>query len=329
MKFNNETLKTAVKGWVRDSKKSEIKYGHISDWDVSNVTDMSEMFKDASKFNQDLSKWDVRNVTNMSYMFSCAKSFNQDIGNWDVSRVIDMTYMFVCAESFNQDIGNWDVSRVKDMTYMFSWAESFNQDIGNWDVNSLTCRSGMFYSCADFNQDVKSWKWFNDGLTKMVWQTGNGMFVSTDKFIDELKKHIDTHDETAEIEVLTSGVREEYFKSGTWKNKKFKMKGSIPLKNAIYQFDGTLSDFIEQIGTEKITELDGSILDLYHIGDDGGSYEVDETIWDPKLTKEEESEFNKYYLLNFLMDVDAEEIFEKGCIYEINVKLGIKTVSLT
>ena len=36
----------------------------LSKWDVSAVTDMRNMFSDASAFNQDLSKWDVSAVTN-------------------------------------------------------------------------------------------------------------------------------------------------------------------------------------------------------------------------------------------------------------------------
>ncbi len=44
--------------------------GDISDWDVSDVTDMSGMFSDADSFNGDISDWDVSNVTDMSHMFS-------------------------------------------------------------------------------------------------------------------------------------------------------------------------------------------------------------------------------------------------------------------
>ena len=73
------------------------------DWDVSNVTDMSEMFRSADSFNQDIGSWDTSNVTDMSSMFSGA-SFNGDIGSWDVS-VTNMTYMFFGLSSFNQDIG--------------------------------------------------------------------------------------------------------------------------------------------------------------------------------------------------------------------------------
>lgn len=38
--------------------------GDISSWDVSNVTTMFEMFKDASDFNQDLSNWETDKVSN-------------------------------------------------------------------------------------------------------------------------------------------------------------------------------------------------------------------------------------------------------------------------
>jgi surface protein len=47
---------------------SSIFNGVISDWDVSNVTDMSYMFKQ-SQFKGDISEWDVSNVTDMTQMF--------------------------------------------------------------------------------------------------------------------------------------------------------------------------------------------------------------------------------------------------------------------
>ena len=40
-----------------------------------------------SAFNSDISNWDVSNVTTMVEMFKNATSFNQDLSNWDVSNV--------------------------------------------------------------------------------------------------------------------------------------------------------------------------------------------------------------------------------------------------
>ena len=46
-----------------------------------------------SKFNGDISNWDVSNVTNMECMFAWSK-FNGDISNWDVSNVTNNVNMF-------------------------------------------------------------------------------------------------------------------------------------------------------------------------------------------------------------------------------------------
>ena len=64
----NDNIKQAVDEWCKDNSENKInsikKYGPISKWDVSNVTNMSEMFYKAKEFNQDISGWDVSKVTN-------------------------------------------------------------------------------------------------------------------------------------------------------------------------------------------------------------------------------------------------------------------------
>ena len=89
MKFNNETLRAAVNEWLYDAAAGEATYGHISSWDTSEVTDMSQLFK--------------YGLDSIAFF---AKSFNHPIGDWDVSNVNNMSEMFFCAEAFNQPIGN-------------------------------------------------------------------------------------------------------------------------------------------------------------------------------------------------------------------------------
>ena len=102
------------------------------------------MFAGATAFNADISRWDVSHVTDMSEMFYYTKSFNADISKWDVSRVTDMHEMFVGATSFNVDLSKWDVSRVTTMSRMFYYASSFRQTLcGEW-VFSTADKSNMF-----------------------------------------------------------------------------------------------------------------------------------------------------------------------------------------
>jgi len=135
------------------------------------VTDMYNMFKSATAFNQPIDSWDVSNVTNMISMFYQATTFNQPIGSWDVSSVTTMVTMFNNATAFNQPIGSWEVSNVIYMGFMFRSATSFNQPIGSWDVSNVTDMYSMFKSTTAFNQSIESWN--VSKVTNMV-----GMFTN-------------------------------------------------------------------------------------------------------------------------------------------------------
>mgnify|MGYP001205702413 CR=1 FL=1 len=152
---NRDELKTAVDEWIEDSESANSTYGHISTWDTSLVTDMTELFYYNQTFNDDISNWDVSSVTTTEKMFKFAESFDQDLSGWDVSNVVYMNEMFYYATDFNQDIGYWDVSSVTDMNGMFAYAYAFNQDISSWDVSSVTDMDGMFYDAESLSDSNK------------------------------------------------------------------------------------------------------------------------------------------------------------------------------
>ena len=155
--LTDDNIHEAVDLWLSDEASAEVTYGHISEWDVSNVTDMNNLFYNANFFNGDISAWDVSNVTDMNNMFNLANFFNGDISTWDISSVTNMEYMFSEAYTFSGDISSWDVSNVTDMSNMFNLATMFNSDLSSWDVSSVTDMSHMFRYIASFNQDISSW----------------------------------------------------------------------------------------------------------------------------------------------------------------------------
>ncbi|WP_411768910.1 BspA family leucine-rich repeat surface protein [Winogradskyella sp. A3E31] len=129
----------------------------LDNWDVSNVTDMTSMFNQANNFNGALNTWDVSNVTSMWLMFSNANAFNQLLNGWNVSNVTNMKGMFFGADAFNQPIDNWDVSSVTDMEDMFNRATTFNQPLDNWNVSNVTNMRSIFSLAFAFNQPLNNW----------------------------------------------------------------------------------------------------------------------------------------------------------------------------
>ncbi|UXP33376.1 BspA family leucine-rich repeat surface protein [Reichenbachiella agarivorans] len=79
--------------------------------DLSQVTDLSNMFSNTKVFDADLSGWDVSNITNMSYMFSYASAFNQNLGSWNISNVTNMYGMLdntlLSSSNYDQTLTGW------------------------------------------------------------------------------------------------------------------------------------------------------------------------------------------------------------------------------
>lgn len=148
---------------------------------TSLVSDMSNLFKGKSSFNQDISSWDLSNVTNMEGMFYDAAQFNSAIDTWNVSNVTNMRETFWGANSFNQDLSSWDVSSVNDMNFIFGAAWRFNQDISGWDVSNVTNMVGAFYFAYDFNQNLNPWN--VSSVTNMF-----RMFSGAETFNGEITK---------------------------------------------------------------------------------------------------------------------------------------------
>ena len=93
----NQALRAKLMLWCSDGETAEARYGHISVWNTSGVTDMSSLGRtwDGSavvethcgtwdSFNEDLSHWDTSSMT-MDRMFYTANSFNGDVSNFDTA----------------------------------------------------------------------------------------------------------------------------------------------------------------------------------------------------------------------------------------------------
>merc|ERR1711957_409117 len=125
---------------------------NIGRWDVSGVTDISQMFRDAEAFNADITQWDVSKVTNMGYTFTRCELFNQDISGWDISSVNSLRATFKQARYFNQDLNSWNVGNVTNMKWTFQTAKRItDQPCLGWDLSGVTEKEEMVDNTPDFD----------------------------------------------------------------------------------------------------------------------------------------------------------------------------------
>lgn len=156
----------ALKKLIRDES---INLGEI---DTSKITDMKRLFFDTEEDENDpdteyliplryefkgIECWDVSNVKDMSLMFKGLETFNEPLNNWDVSSVEVMIAMFAGAEAFNQPLDKWNVSRVRSMKGMFYGTKAFNQPLDMWNIRNVKNMNKMFEKTPAYKQNLDAW----------------------------------------------------------------------------------------------------------------------------------------------------------------------------
>jgi uncharacterized protein YjbI with pentapeptide repeats len=163
--YHPKTKKQLIKLMTKEIKENgfECSLNHI---DVSRMTNFQWLFNDnktLENFDGDISDWDVSNVEDMSYMFAeCNITFkNTDLSGWNVSKCKSMAWMFEDIQfdpnsEYNYDLSGWDMSNVDCINGMF-YDSNFNSDsICQWNVSNITKMYKTFARCK-FNQDLSGW----------------------------------------------------------------------------------------------------------------------------------------------------------------------------
>ena len=143
-------------------------------WNINTIASsisMSTMFQSCSSFNSNLgtgsTPWNVSKVTDFSNMFYLCSEFNNGdnsaaINDWNVSSATTMFGMFR-ESKFNQNISSWDVNKVNSFQTMFYGLTLFNNGFAPgvenqlpWNINTISSVSmrSMFFGCLSFNSNL-------------------------------------------------------------------------------------------------------------------------------------------------------------------------------
>ena len=143
----------------------------LSNFDTSDVINMSYMFKDCERLEKlHLSYFSTRNVTNMDYMFYNCKNLSViDLSFFDTQKVITMENMFSnCNKLEKLDLSTINTENVVNMKNIFSNCSHLTcLDLTSFDTKNVTDMTGMFLNCSKLKKIELSSSFKTNKVTSM------------------------------------------------------------------------------------------------------------------------------------------------------------------
>lgn len=159
MDINGSAQVTSTNSMFLECKKMNSIF--LKTWDVSAVTDMTNMFSGCTAFNQPLKTWDVSAVTLMINVFGGCTAFKQDLSSWNVENVTHLVGLFTNCTNFQSDLSTWNVENVLYFDSMFYNCKKFTADLSRWNIASATSMTGMFansgMTAEDYSATLIGW----------------------------------------------------------------------------------------------------------------------------------------------------------------------------
>ena len=157
----------------------------LSDIDTSNITNMSELFRNSERKNfEGIETWNTSKVTDMSLMFNNAQYFNNDLNSWNTENLKKINYMFLGASNFNKYPDKWNLDNIKEAY------DVFNKDI---DIKNLPINLRVLLYFEDFDK-IKDINIID--IYKSIMTSNNRKIISfrirlEKEYYDELKSLIE------------------------------------------------------------------------------------------------------------------------------------------
>ena len=151
-------LNKLITNKVRDMKAmfckcKELEYLDISNFNTSNVTDVSGMFSGCNKLKEinGINNFSLNNVIYMKGLFQACHNIEYlSLSNFNTYNVIDMSFMFNDCYKLKEikGINKFYTGKVRDMKGMFRKCKELEYlDLSNFKTSNVTNMEFMFYEC--------------------------------------------------------------------------------------------------------------------------------------------------------------------------------------
>ena len=163
---NKKELKDIIHNLLLSEEFQNNKVLNLNSIEVSNITDFSALFENehqAWDIKEIIAnEWDVSNATHMSYMFrDCEELEKINVSAWTVISCRKFIGMFsLCRKLKTLDLSDWITSSAQNMKYMFNECHELESvgDISKWNIKQVLDFNYMFNECNKLKLDISSWK---------------------------------------------------------------------------------------------------------------------------------------------------------------------------
>ena len=141
-KNKNELISILFKRKINLQDNNDYKLD-CSDIDVSEIEDLSELFREEDYKEINISGWNLNKCKTLKSMFYGCRYLERVIGfdSLDISNVEDLSFIFSrCKNLINiGDLSNWDV-KDKNLAYAFQMCSKLKSigDLSKWDLKNPT-----------------------------------------------------------------------------------------------------------------------------------------------------------------------------------------------
>lgn len=141
----------------------------VTGWITPDLETLDKAFDDCNSLETitGINTWDVSNITNVANVFhSCSNLKSLDLSNWNTGNVTNMHDMFSGLTSLTDiNLSGMNTANVTEMTNMFNGCTSLkNLDISGWDISNVTNSAGIFGNCKSL-ESVTMNNWVNASET--------------------------------------------------------------------------------------------------------------------------------------------------------------------
>lgn len=143
----------------------------VKEFNTSNVVNMSNMFSRCNVRKLNLQGFDTSNVTDMSGMFR-SMSFLQELNlsSFNTENVVNMKNMFSGSNLIALDLTDFNTSNVTDMSYMFNYMGSLQElNLSSFNTENCTNMENMFENCKELKKIYISNTWKEKGTKEEVY----------------------------------------------------------------------------------------------------------------------------------------------------------------